>query len=175
MKNKLTLSNDPDLYFHTEAAKLISDQSGHTEGRRNQLADDMFKAIHDGRLHAYDFHNGNLLSIPIPPTTPLCVRPADVNDWLKEKTAYECRWSQGPKEGIDQTQSPTHAQPAPKPLAEQRQVERWQACEAAGLAMPSDTYAQYPRGIGKVAESFGITTQSLREDLNKYRERKFSK
>lgn len=94
MINKRTPSSDPDLYFHTEAAKLISDQSGHTEGRRKQLADDMFKAIHEGRLHAYDFHNGNLLSIPISPTTPLCVRPADVNDWLKEKTAYDWRWNQ---------------------------------------------------------------------------------
>ena len=103
MKKKLTLSNDPDLYTHTEATKLISDESGHTEGRRKQLADDMFKAIHEGRLHAYDIRNGNLLSTPVPATTLLCVRPADVNDWLKEKTAYEFRWSQGNKEGIAET------------------------------------------------------------------------
>jgi hypothetical protein len=172
MKKKLTLSNDPDLYTHTEAAKLISDESGHTEGRRKQLADDMFKAIHEGRLHAYDIRNGNLLSTPVPATTLLCVRPADVNDWLKEKTAYEFRWSQGNKEGIAETQSSPQA---PKTLAIKRQTERWLACVTAGLPMPSDTYAQYPRGIGKVAKSFGITTQSFREDLNKYRQREFSK
>jgi hypothetical protein len=97
MRKKRTLSGDIGLYFHTDAAELISDQSGHTEGRRKKLADDMFEAIHEGSLHAYDFHNGNLLTIPISPTTPLCVRPADVNDWLKEKTAYECRWNEPPQ------------------------------------------------------------------------------
>lgn len=175
MEKKRTLSDDPDLYFHTDVVELISDQYGHTAGRRKKLADDMFEAIHECSLHAYDFRNGNLLSIPISPTTPLCVRRADVNDWLKEKTTYECRWCQGAEEGLDETQPPPHSPPAPKSLAEQRQVERWRACEAAGLPMPSDTYQQYPRGIGKVAKSFGITTQSLREDLNKYRERKFGK
>lgn len=68
-----------------------------------------------------------------------------------------------------------HGRVTPSPpteqSAEQRQTERWQACVNAGLIMPHDTYAQYPRGIGKVAKSFGIKTQSLRDDLNKYRER----
>ena len=58
---------------------------------------------------------------------------------------------------------------------EQRQTERWEICVSEGLSMPSDTYAQFPRGIGKVAKRLGITRQSLREDLNKYRERKFGK
>jgi hypothetical protein len=39
--------------------------------------------------------------------------------------------------------------------------------------MPSDTYGQYPRGIAKVAKAFGIKRQSLKEDLDKYRERAF--
>jgi hypothetical protein len=175
MRKKRTLSGDLGLYFHTDAAELISDQSGHTEGRRKKLADDMFKAIHEGSLHAYDFHNGNLLTIPISPTSPLCVRPADVNDWLKEKTAYECRWSLGATEGTDKDKSSPHASPSPEPPAKKRQAERWQACLDAGLNMPNDTYSQYPKGFGKVAESFGIKRQSLRDDLNKYRERKFSK
>lgn len=59
--------------------------------------------------------------------------------------------------------------------SEQRQDERWQMCIAAGLPMPMDTYAHLPRGIGRVAESIGITRQALRQDLNAYRERKFSK
>lgn len=61
--------------------------------------------------------------------------------------------------------------PPTEQSAEERQTERWQACVNAGLIMPRDTYAQYPRGIGKVASSIGIKTQSLRDDLNKYRER----
>lgn len=60
-----------------------------------------------------------------------------------------------------------------KPMAEQRQAERWKACVNAGLDMPSDTYGHYPRGISKVAKSFGIERQSLKEDLDKYREREF--
>jgi hypothetical protein len=58
---------------------------------------------------------------------------------------------------------------------EQRQTERWKLCESDGLLMPSNTYAQFPRGIGKVAKRLGIKPQSLRDDLNKYRARKFSK
>jgi hypothetical protein len=58
---------------------------------------------------------------------------------------------------------------------EQRQTERWKLCESEGLLMPSNTYAQFPRGIGKVAKLLGIKPQSLRDDLNKYRARKFSK
>ena len=54
---------------------------------------------------------------------------------------------------------------------QQRQNERWEACVKAGLKMPTDTYAQYPRGIGKVAIDLGITRQSLKEDLDKHRER----
>lgn len=58
---------------------------------------------------------------------------------------------------------------------EQRQTERWKLCESEGLLMPTNTYAQFPRGIGKVAKLLGIKPQSLRDDLNKYRARKFSK
>lgn len=54
---------------------------------------------------------------------------------------------------------------------EQRQAARWQACIDAGLVMPTDTYAHYPAGITKVAKSLGITRQSMKEDLDKYRER----
>jgi biotin operon repressor len=70
-------------------------------------------------------------------------------------------------------------QPAPAkatpPTGQERQAERWQKCIDAGLTMPTDTYGRYPRGIGKVAKTIGISRQSLRDDLNKYRERVFSK
>ena len=58
-----------------------------------------------------------------------------------------------------------------KQTPEQRQAARWQACIDAGLVMPTDTYSHYPAGITKVAKSLGITRQSLKEDLDKYRER----
>jgi len=58
---------------------------------------------------------------------------------------------------------------------EQRQTMRWEICESAGLIMPTDTYASYPRGIRKVAEDLGISRQALCDDLDKYRERNFSK
>jgi hypothetical protein len=64
-------------------------------------------------------------------------------------------------------------QTAPAPIALERQETRWRACVDAGLTMPTDTYAGYPRGIGKVAKSLGIERQSLCDDLDKYRERKF--
>ena len=51
MSKPLTLDADPDLYFLTEAAELISDQVGHDKGHREQLAKEMRKAIHEGLLH----------------------------------------------------------------------------------------------------------------------------
>lgn len=62
-----------------------------------------------------------------------------------------------------------------KDAAIKRQDERWKMCVDAGLSMPKDSYAQYPRGIGGVAQQLGIATQSLSEDLNKYRERNFQR
>jgi hypothetical protein len=67
------------------------------------------------------------------------------------------------------------ARQTPSGASEQRQAERWAMCEAAGLKMPTDTYAHYPRGIGMVAKKMGIELPSLREDLNKHRARIFSK
>lgn len=48
---------------------------------------------------------------------------------------------------------------------ERRQEERYQACVKAGLSMPSDDYSHLPRGVGKVAQSLGITRQALAEDV----------
>ena len=56
-----------------------------------------------------------------------------------------------------------------------RQAQRWQMCVDAGLEMPTDTYAGFPRGIKKIADSIGITRQALTDDLNAYRARVFSK
>ena len=64
---------------------------------------------------------------------------------------------------------------ATEPTQEQRQAYRWQLCIDAGLTMPEGTYSHLPRGIGKVAESLGITRQALQQDLNAHRERLFGK
>lgn len=72
---------------------------------------------------------------------------------------------------------------APVPVAqvvaeltqEQRQAKRWQMCIDAGLAMPTDTFAHLPRGVGKVAKELRITRQALQQDLNAHRERLFGK
>ena len=64
---------------------------------------------------------------------------------------------------------------ATEPTQEQRQTYRWQLCIDAGLTMPEDTYSHLPRGIGKVAESLGITRQALQQDLSAHRERLFGK
>ncbi len=166
----VSLSNEPDLYFHTQAADLISDQEQHTTGRRQQFAEEMFKAIHDRKLPAYSRRDGSLLPYPIPKPMALCVRPADVNAWLR-KGAYGFTWEVRVQNGM--SPEPDARPSAPSLTAEKRQVERWQACVDAGLQMPADTYSSYPRGLSKVAKSLGITRQSLREDLNKYRERRF--
>ncbi len=71
-------------------------------------------------------------------------------------------------------QEPVNKQ-TPSGASEQRQAERWAMCEAAGLKMPTDTYQTFPRGMGKVADTLGISSSSLREDLNKHRERIFSR
>lgn len=59
--------------------------------------------------------------------------------------------------------------------AEKRQAQRWQMCLDAGLKMPTDTFSYYPRGISRVAKKLGIERQSLREDLDKFRERTMNK
>lgn len=49
--------------------------------------------------------------------------------------------------------------------AEHRQARRYQLCIDARLIMPTDDYAHLPRGIGKLAESEGITRQAFSEDV----------
>lgn len=90
MSKLLSLETDPDLYTLTEAAKLISDQVGHDKGHREQLVREMRKAIQEGVLHVYNFRDGDLLK-KVEATTPLCVRPAGVNTWLKT-TSWGFTW-----------------------------------------------------------------------------------
>jgi hypothetical protein len=166
----VSLSNEPDLYFHTQAADLISDQEQHTTGMRQQFAEEMYKAIHERKLPAYSHKDGSLLPYPIPKNMVLCVRPADINGWLR-KGAYEFTWGVHVQNGM--SPEPDDRPLAPSMTAEKRQVERWQVCVDAGLPMPKNTYSPYPRGIGKVAKALSITRQALTEDLDKYRERMF--
>lgn len=72
---------------------------------------------------------------------------------------------------------PLAAAPAPVVAenAEQRQARRWQLCIDKGLTMPTDTYAQLPRGIKEIAKAENITRQALAQDLNAHRERLFGK
>ena len=53
-------------------------------------------------------------------------------------------------------------------------ARHWQACLDAGLAMPTDTYAQFPRGIAQIAQRESIKRQTFAKRLNAYREEKFS-
>lgn len=171
------LSSDTDLYFLADATELISDQEGHDHAQREQLAKDMREAVGKGALGAYFYTDGEPFRksaigelvrtladdkhCTVEPTTPLCVRPAGVNAWLKT-TSWGFTWNFQAAAPASRT-SP----------AEQRQTERWKACIDAGLNMPTDTYRSYPRGIRDVAKKLGITRQSLAEDLNNYRERIF--
>ena len=131
----------------------------------------MFQAIHDRKLPAYSRRDGSLLPYPIPKNMILCVRPADVNAWLR-KSAREFTWEVRVQNGMPP--EPDERQSAPSSIAERRQAKRWQVCVDAGLRMPTDTYAPYPRGFSKVADSLKITRQSLKDDLDKYRARMFA-
>ena len=161
---QLTLSNDPELYFHTNAAEQISDQLKHDDGDRIRLAKKMFKAIQKGEIDAYSHRDGQLIKLPIE-MQPLCVRVSNVNDWLKSE-GHATRWAPDKQ---PHTTLPTSTKQSP----EERQIERWKICEDMGLVMPTDTYGPYPRGISKAAKRIGISRQSLVSDLNKYRERRF--
>jgi hypothetical protein len=58
--------------------------------------------------------------------------------------------------------------PEPNDMTEtaaKRQARRYEACIAAGLAMPKDDYTHLPRGIGKLAKVEGVTRQAFAEDL----------
>jgi len=161
---QLTLSSDPQLYFHTQAAEQISDQLKHDDGDRIRLAKTMFKAIQKGEIDAYSHRDGQLIKLPIE-LQPLCVRVSNVNDWLKRE-GYAIRWF--PDKQLN-TPLLIPAQQSP----EERQIERWKICEDMGLVMPIDTYRPFPRGISKAAKLIGISRQSLVLDLKKYRERRF--
>jgi len=164
-KVNITLSNDMNLYFHTEAAEQISHQLQHDEGDRLKLAKKILNAIHKGEIDAYSHRDGKLISLPIG-LQPLCVRVNNVNDWLKVK-GYATKWVPGKKLSSEPTK-------IAKQSPEERQTERWKLCEDMGLIMPTSTYGPYPRGISKVAKSIGIARQTLMEDLNKYRMRRFT-
>jgi hypothetical protein len=164
-KRFVVLSNDINLYFHTDAAEQISTQLEHDEGDRVRLAKKMFTAIQNGEIDAYDHRNGEIMPLPIG-LQPICVRVNNVNDWLKRE-GYATKWTPG-KNLITSLGATT------KQSTEDRQVERWRMCEDLGLVMPTDTYGPYPRGISKVAKKIGIQRQSLVEDLDKYRNRRFS-
>jgi len=161
-KIPVTLSNDPALYFHTQAVELISDALKLDEGDRHRLAKNIFKAIHDGKIDAYSHKDGKLLISPSM-SQPLCVRVKNLNDWLRLE-GYSINWDPDNPNGM-------FSQISIKKTAEQRQAERWKLCVDMGLSMPKDTYERYPKGINEAAKRLGITRQSLREDLNNYRER----
>jgi hypothetical protein len=107
MSKPLTLDADPDLYFLMEAAELISVQVGHDHAQRERLAKEMREAVRKGELGAYYFKDGETLSenaigklvrkvgknehCTVESTTPLCVRPAGVNAWLKT-TSWGFTW-----------------------------------------------------------------------------------
>ena len=164
-KSLVVLSNDINLYFHTDAAEQISSQLQHDAGDRVRLAKKMFTAIQNGEIDAYDHRNGELMPLPIG-LRPICVRVNNVNDWLKRE-GYATKWAPGKK-------TITSLGTIIKLSPEKRQFERWRMCEDMGLVMPTNTYGPYPWGISKVAEKIGIQRQSLVEDLDKYRERRFT-
>jgi hypothetical protein len=164
-KLNITLSNDMNLYFHTDAADQISLQLQYDEGDRLRLAKKIFKAIHKGEIDAYSHRDGNLISLPIG-LQPLCVRVSNVNDWLKLE-GYATKWSPGKRPSTELTK-------IAKQSPEERQTKRWKLCEEMGLIMPTNSYGPYPRGIGEAAKRIGITRQALIEDLHKYRVRRFT-
>ena len=115
VKKTIKLSDDPDLYFHAQAADLISDQEQHTAGMREQFANDMLKAIHAGALHVYSHREGMLRAFDISWTGLFCVRLQDVNDWLERKTQYKFRWNLTIEEGTTSSNSLTKPDQSPEP------------------------------------------------------------
>lgn len=136
MSKPLTLDTDPDLYFLMDAAELISAQVGLDHAQRERLAKEMREAVHKGELGAYYFKDGETLSKnaigqllrrvgnnehrTVESTTPLCVRPAGVNAWLKT-TSWGFTWDV-------QRQAPAPAETAStadQRLNERRQPSDW--------------------------------------------------
>ncbi len=89
----VTLSNDPDLFFHTDAAEQISDQLGHAQGDRERLAKKIFEAIHAGEIDAYSMRDGSLLGqLDKKNPVAVCVRVHNVNAWLRQNE-YSVIWT----------------------------------------------------------------------------------
>lgn len=172
VQKKLTLSNDPALFFSTEAASQISKQQAHTEDQAKQLAKAMRAAIFTGELGIYDRRTGLLIGSPLSETDLLFVRLADVYDWL-QSPSYKARF-----------RSTTAEQPHAVPVArgdclshsetrEARQARRYQMGVDAGLKMPKTDFDAMPRGIDKVAALEKISRQAFTEDVKVHIRRVF--
>ena len=148
------------LFSIDEAACIAADAIGLDRTGRKQVRQAIWKAIDDGAL------------VPLwdKARTPLPLPLKGTHKRLALVRVYELAkiFPAWPRDAAKPV-------PAPGQNAEQRQDERWQACIDAGLPMPKDSYAHYPRGIGEVAKKLGITRPSLTQDLNKYRKRNFGK
>ncbi len=143
---QVALSTDPDLYFHTQAANLISDQERHTAGMRQEFADAMLKAIRAGAIHVYSHRDGTLRAFDASWTGPFCVRPADVNDWLERKTQYKFRWNANVQEGITSptlgANPPQFFPPKPKPVAMAGVVQHTTKVKRRDILTPVIEHAQ---------------------------------
>ena len=70
----------------------------------------------------------------------------------------------------DTLEANTQPQAAPEPAPmvqtkEQRQDSRLKACEDAGLVMPKSSAGRLPDGVGKVADSKGVSRQAFSTDV----------
>lgn len=59
-----------------------------------------------------------------------------------------------------------------KESAEARRARVLEAFHTRGLTLPASTYANLPRGIGRLAQTLGMTRQQVARDLNKIREQR---
>jgi hypothetical protein len=125
-----------------------------------QWDDDIKQAVKSGLLQP----RNPITAMPVTMATPgSVVSVQDVQEYLETMGS-----------AIRVTRGAAQPQAAATALAtHERQARRWQLCVDAGLPMPQDTYAQLPRGIGRIAEAQRITRQALAQDLNAYRERIF--
>jgi hypothetical protein len=160
-ERKIPAKNWPPFGIAVELVDAFTDLRGHIEValRKNDLYTDKDNKLgHDDLI---EWAKGKCF-----------VADEVLVAWEAYKKAKELEQAEKAYE-LRQVKAQTVQAPALAPPAAQRQNERWKACLDAGMTMPKDTYAPYPRGLKKVAESLGIKRQSLREDLDKYRERVF--
>ena len=157
----LSLDIEPDEHFKDDATRAQSPYSRLPADYWDRLMVCQANVSTNGPIYPQgSLYRGML-------TSPRCpVALAEVAAF-----AIDCDW---PIPDAMRAQVPV---PASKPdeSKEERQDRRLQACEDAGLIMPGSFVGRLPDGVGRIAETEGVSRQAFSDDVKAALERRVAR